>query len=269
MDPSTQQHSYDFDRFGSSGQTQELCRLHRQATAAQTIEQDFLRSLKVPATASVLDVGCGPGFVTGLLAQTFAQGQCYGVDSSQDLLASAQALVSARHANVHFRMGSAYCLPFPDATFDLVYARMLYQHLDNAEQALDEARRVTKHGGSVCIVDIDAEQQYIEPHCPAFDRLNALAVAAQARLGGDRYISRKLPRLMAARHFSKVQYRCMPITSLDIPTADFLDITTNFKAMQAGTEEARSLVREISAFCEQTTPPPFIYVAAFAAIGTV
>src|SRR5919199_2263091 len=71
----------------------------------------------------VLDVGCGPGTITVGLAETVAPGRVVGLDLEPSVLAVARAHATAHStANVAFEAGSATTLPFPDGTFDAVFA---------------------------------------------------------------------------------------------------------------------------------------------------
>jgi ubiquinone/menaquinone biosynthesis C-methylase UbiE len=54
---------------------------------------------------------------------------------------------------IRFEIGSAYELPFQDASFDATRAERVFMHLAQPERALHEMRRVTHTGGRVCVVD--------------------------------------------------------------------------------------------------------------------
>jgi ubiquinone/menaquinone biosynthesis C-methylase UbiE len=104
----------------------------------------FLRRVDEAATrldpASVLDVGCGEGVVTERLAQRLAAARVLGVDAEEGRL---QKEWDARSApNLSFATGSAYELPFPDESFDLVCAIEVLEHLERPRDALAEMRRV-------------------------------------------------------------------------------------------------------------------------------
>jgi SAM-dependent methyltransferase len=82
-----------------------------------------------------LDAGCGTGFLTSQLA-----GEVVGLDQSTAMLAIARA----RAPEVEFLQGDAVELPFPDASFDRVFASHFYGHLEEPERLrfLAGARRV-------------------------------------------------------------------------------------------------------------------------------
>lgn len=264
-----QAYSYDFDMFSEQGREKELKRLYTQATIAKDHEINFVKTMHLPENSKVLEIGCGPGFVTGILGNLFPKGTAHGLDASKELLDAANQLVKPQHPNLSFFEGSAYELPFNDGTYDFVYNRLIYQHLNNPLKALQEAKRVCTKGGITTVIDVDAGMQLIEPACPAFEKLNQLACEAQMKYGGDRYIGRKLPALMYKAGFSRVDFKILTISSLDFKLEEYINITTRFKAMIVGTSEANDLIQEIDTFCKTQKPEPFVFVSVFAVSGIV
>src|SRR5918993_1601946 len=108
------------------------------------------------AGAAILDVGSGPGTITIDLAGRVRPGQVIGIDASSDVVAQAAGLAASEGvANVEFRVGDAYALEFDDATFDIVHAHQVLQHLSTPVDALREFRRVLKPGGVLAVRDVD------------------------------------------------------------------------------------------------------------------
>ena len=99
--------------------------------------------------ASVLDVGCGPGTITVDLAARVAPGRVVGID-----VVDAADQISAPD-NVTFEIGDVYDLAFGDATFDVVHAHQVLQHLSRPVDALLEMRRVLRPGGLLAVRDSD------------------------------------------------------------------------------------------------------------------
>jgi ubiquinone/menaquinone biosynthesis C-methylase UbiE len=96
--------------------------------------QDMLGSLP-PGARSVLDVGCGDGFVTDSLPESL---HVEGLDRSKQALARVK-----RKAH----LGSSVGLPFPDRKFDLVMCNDVLEHLPQQDFAgtLHELARVSSH----------------------------------------------------------------------------------------------------------------------------
>lgn len=93
---------------------------------------------------SVLDIGCGEGVLSCLLAQIGVH--VTGVDISEPNIAAAQAL--ARRLGVEdrttFLLGDAENVPFPDNSFDTVISCHVLEHLPDFDKGLREVRRVTR-----------------------------------------------------------------------------------------------------------------------------
>ncbi|MFB6221403.1 MAG: methyltransferase domain-containing protein [Halolamina sp.] len=101
----------------------------------------------------VLDVGCGTGFGTaGLLQYT---DDVHGLDQSVHQLEKAWAKFG-KTDRVNFYRGDAERLPFADDSFDHYWSSGSIEYWPNPVDALAEARRVTRPGGTVLVVGPDA-----------------------------------------------------------------------------------------------------------------
>lgn len=103
----------------------------------------FTRAIESVATgvapASVLDVGCGEGVVTMQLAAALPGARVVGLDVPDPDLEREWARTEGE-----FVAGSAYELPFADASFDLVSAIEVFEHLERPHDALRELVRVAR-----------------------------------------------------------------------------------------------------------------------------
>ena len=108
--------------------------------------QAFLQSvytlLEQANPQSVLDAGCGEGFVTRYLAQQNPALRLTGMDLSPDAVAYAQTQFGELAT---FRTGSIYKLPFSDNSFDVVLCSEVLEHLDDTDRAIHELKRVARH----------------------------------------------------------------------------------------------------------------------------
>lgn len=105
----------------------------------------LIRQTGVRAGLELLDVGCGVGQTSCLLASRHGA-RVTGVDRSARMIARARQRASRTGAPVTFVEGDAYALSFEDARFDLLFAESVTLFLD-AERVLPELRRVLKPGG--------------------------------------------------------------------------------------------------------------------------
>ena len=107
------------------------------------------------AGMDLLDVGCGPASITADLAERVAPGRVVGLDAAAGALEAARATLRERGLSeqVEVTSGDVMALPFEDASFDVVHAHQVLQHLSDPVGALTEMRRVARPGGIVAVRD--------------------------------------------------------------------------------------------------------------------
>ncbi len=105
----------------------------------------------VEAGQSVLDVGCGPGALTGELVRRLGPAAVSAVDPSESFVTAAQE----RHPLVDVRRAAAEHLPFADHQFDAALAQLVVHFMTDPVAGLTEMARVTRTGGTVaaCVWD--------------------------------------------------------------------------------------------------------------------
>src|ERR1700744_6355541 len=118
--------------------------------------------------ARVLDVGCGPGTITAGLADPGPEGHGTGIDAAQSVIEQAREAAGGRD-NLSFTTGDVYALDYPDASFDVVHAHQVLQHLGDPVRALREMRRVARPGGIVAARDGDYGGMIWYPELPVLD----------------------------------------------------------------------------------------------------
>jgi len=147
----------------------------------------------------VLDCGCGPGSITMGLARIVPPGEVVGLDVEQRQLDAARARASDEGiGNVRFAEGSAYELPFPDGTFDAVFAHAVLAHLRDPLAALREFRRVLAPTGVVGISDLDWGSMLMEPATALLKDAQSLLLRVRAYNGSPCYARRQRGLLLDA-----------------------------------------------------------------------
>ncbi len=95
---------------------------HRHSSAQLSWARDLIAKLALQGHERVLDVGCGDGKVTVLLAELVPHGSVVGVDNSGEMVSFARSsFPPGRAPNVEFRLMDAWELAF-DAEFDVVFS---------------------------------------------------------------------------------------------------------------------------------------------------
>lgn len=146
-----------------------------------------------------LDMGCGPGFLAAEAVEIVGmQGQVHGLDSSENMLAIAQARAEKNSVAdaIQFHEGDVLKLPFPDNTFDAAAVLQVYEYVPDIDAALTELCRILKPGGRYVIIDTDWESFILHSEDPAMtDRVVKIFEGHLA----DPHLPRTLgPKLLAS-----------------------------------------------------------------------
>ena len=118
-------------------------RLELVARAYEPVSRPFLAGQAAVRPGVALDLGCGPGFSTRLIADVCTPVDLIGVDSSDEFLAVARAAVPG----ARFLLGDVTAEPLPGAPADLVYARLVLAHLPDPLATADAWRACLRRAG--------------------------------------------------------------------------------------------------------------------------
>jgi SAM-dependent methyltransferase len=112
---------------------------------SRAIGERFLGWLKPPPNARWLDVGCGTGAFSELIAAGCAPGTLAGIDPSPEQIGYARE----HFPRFQFEVADAAAIPFPDAAFDVVASALVLHFIPDRRAAFAEMRRVLATGGIV------------------------------------------------------------------------------------------------------------------------
>lgn len=159
---------------------------------------------------TLLDVGCGTGYLAFKLAALLPRLSVKGLDNSADLLKEARGIsASDFDGRVEFVDGNCYEMPYSDATFDFVCAHTLILHVTEPLIVLKEMARVVKPKGAVFVCEPDnyasfpsgydsaseGDETDFEWTARRFDYATKL-YTGKIKVGeGDSSIARRLPKL--------------------------------------------------------------------------
>jgi SAM-dependent methyltransferase len=166
----------------------------------------------------LLDLGCGPGTITADLAARVTPGRVLGVDASPEVVEQARAMGVN---GVEFAVGDVYALELPDATFDVVHAHQVLQHLTDPVAAVAEAARVLRPDGVLATRDSDYAAFFWAPANPMLDRWLELYHQLTMRNGVEADAGRHLPAWVRAGGFSDLTVSSSNWTFADPASRDW------------------------------------------------
>jgi trans-aconitate 2-methyltransferase len=169
-------------QFGDTDLAAERLQLLAEVFAPST--REFLASLSGCEPRTIIDLGCGPGFTTRLLAEMFPHAHVLGVDSSARFveLAQAEPLTRARYIVADVRE------PLPAEGYDLAYCRYLLTHVADFRRAIDQWSGALRGGGLIAI----EENDWIRSEQPAFSNYLEIVARMLAAQGQRLYIGSEL-----------------------------------------------------------------------------
>jgi ubiquinone/menaquinone biosynthesis C-methylase UbiE len=150
----------EFNEWARAGRGESMERGHRP------VGEQAIEKMLVPDDARVLDVGCGSGWASRLLAEKARRGRVVGIDISDEMIRLARE-TSHDFSNLAFQVASAQDLPFENGEFTHAFSMESLYYYADISQALAEIRRVLEPGGLfVTVVDLyqenESSHQWIE-----------------------------------------------------------------------------------------------------------
>ena len=222
----------------------------------------------VEAGQIVLDVGCGPGALTGELVRRVGPAGVSAVDPSEPFVAA----IGQRYPGVSVRRGAAEELPFEDRTFDAALAQLVVHFMSDPVAGLSEMARVTRQRGVVaaCVWDYGGGQGPLNLFWAAARQLDPDVEDQSQRAGGR---EGHLQDLFQAAGLDEIEGRAL---SVDVEHPSFDDWWEPFTlgVGPVGTYTASLDAEQLAELREQCramlAPPPFVVTArAWAAKGVV
>jgi len=147
-------HGHDIDRFNRWATTYD--RHWMQRIIFNPIQRTVLQiaAEQVGSPGAILDVGCGTGKLLKSAHSRFPGARLVGVDAAEEMVKYAQS--STPDGTIEFRQATAEALPFPNASFDLVFSTMSFHHWQDQARGAGEVARVLAPGGRWLLADFVA-----------------------------------------------------------------------------------------------------------------
>ncbi|MEP9386167.1 methyltransferase domain-containing protein [Mesorhizobium sp. KR9-304] len=170
----------------------------------QAMRRAFLSGIDFPAGAHVLDIGCGTGVLTRMLAQWPNVETVVGVDPAASLIREARKLAPDL-ANVTFNEADGRSLPFDSEAFDVAIFDSTLSHVPGPERALAEAHRMLRPAGRLAVFDGDYATATVA--LGDHDPLQACVNTMMDSSVNDRWLMRRLCALVRNSGFELVGFR--------------------------------------------------------------
>ncbi len=163
----------EFNEWARAGKGESMEKGHRP------VGEQAIELMHVPADARVLDVGCGSGWASRLIAEYALNGRVTGIDISDEMIRLARES-SLLFPNVDYQVASAEQLPLDNGEFTHAFSMESLYYYANIPAALNEIHRVLQPGGLfVTVIDLYQENK------PSHQWVDQLNVPVQLLSAGD------------------------------------------------------------------------------------
>ena len=172
-------------------------------------KEEYQRAFRIGDAKRILEIGCGPGALSGALRRWYPAAEVVGTDRDSAFIAFAREHVPG----VTFAEEDATALSYGDSAFDVTISNTVAEHIEPMK-FFGEQRRVLKPGG-VCLVlsvrpginraapcvarESEAEQAFWEKVGPRFSEKQAACAVCQYPMN-----EMELPQAMARAGFREI-----------------------------------------------------------------
>jgi 2-polyprenyl-3-methyl-5-hydroxy-6-metoxy-1,4-benzoquinol methylase len=181
-------------------------RLHILSTALESTTKYFLLSAGLEKGMKVLDIGCGNGSVSLLMAGIVGEsGQVTGIDMDEKIIEYARAN-SNNLTNLEFLAMNINSGTNLDNDYDFIYMRFILSHLKNPLDLIEFAKSHLKDGGIIAVEDVDFTGHFCYPESEAFDKYVEWYTKTAISKSVDAYIGKKLVNLFQKAELQDIEF---------------------------------------------------------------
>lgn len=175
----------------------EIERLEIQSAFFEPLTRQTLLKAGVGKGMLCLDVGCGAGSVTRVLAEMIGEkGQVTGTDVEEKYLQYCRKYEP--QTNMNFMRDDISNSGLSPDSFDIIYSRFMFVHLKDARKAVSSMKQLVKKGGTIIIEELDhaPDSWLCYPENPSVNTLRDIYVDLVQKAGGDPFAGRKIYNMM-------------------------------------------------------------------------
>ncbi len=155
----------------------------------------------------IVDLGCGPGHTTHLIAETVDCERVIGLDASSAFIKTALQGATERAS---FRQHDVTVTPFPDGPADVIYCRLLLTHLGDPEPLLSQWATQLTPNGRLLVEEVEEMRTTNEVLVSYIGIVETLL----AHQDNDLYLGRELGRL---DHIDGLALNMNRMRALEVP----------------------------------------------------
>ena len=163
-------------------------RLKNIADFFNPLAKDFIQANVSEKITSAVDLGCGPGYTTSMLAEATEANEITGIDISEYFV----ELAMNQYPQYNFQIGDVTNLSL-SLQYDLVYCRFLLSHLTNLSDLLQKWLKILNPGGCIIIDELED----IKTTAPVFKKYLQINEGLINSQGAELYVGRNLDKYLS------------------------------------------------------------------------
>ncbi len=155
----------------------------------------------------ILEVGCGVGAQTAIIAEKNEQCQFVAIDISQESLDKAKHRMDELGLkNIEFKLQDLSKVNRKtDGWYDHVFACFILEHLSNPREVLRHLKSVVKPGGTITVIEGDHDSTFFYPENAYARKVINAQVQLQTKKGGNANIGREIYPLLKETGFRMIE----------------------------------------------------------------
>ena len=116
-------------------------------------KKKMIKKLPKKEKAVCLDIACGTGDITFLLAKKYKDGEIIGIDLNEKMIEIANKLLEYKYNNIKFKVADMSDAGFNSEQFDIITGGYALRNAPDLKKVLNEIYRIMKYGANASFLD--------------------------------------------------------------------------------------------------------------------